>query len=319
MFLLKNNYNRETDIRYLKPLYIVANLLGLAPCYNFNNNKPSYPFWYKICGILNLLILLTIYMRFFITGIVKYRKYMTDTELIVDNLEYFLLNFFNVYTVLASFTFKKKYWFLLLKTFNSIDGLLKRKPNNNGSWFPLEFILFNIVMLCIFGMEMGIWFSYNVNTYFYYIFMRLQFYHIFLFVFLICLLSKNILIRYEYFNGILLEELYKLQMENWTCRTLNVLLELKLENLLMIYEHLTVLIQCFNDVFGWILLIFNGVIIMECLECINLILLSLFLNTAQNACWLSLPVSSLTLCLMVSFKNLSRVFSLTGVRGVQKV
>lgn len=307
MFLLKNKYNRKCDIRYLKLAYILANNLGLVPCFDFDNNVECNKKRYKLIAMFNCIIVLIAYVQFLFKGIDEFMKKMTETELTVDNLEYLLITLFNLYTILGSFTYHNKSWIILLKTFNDIDESLTRKlylmdnDNNDGSWFPLEFIAFNVVILSTFIFEIIIWFHYSMKPYIYYLCPRLQLYYIFVTALMICLFGRSLLNRYRSFNEMLLIEHDKLKNCNFA--HINKIIELKLDKMLIEYRYLNRLIKSFNNVFGWVILIFNGVVIMACLECFNLLVLSLYVIISFHYYQLtSIPVMMFTALLMVSCK-----------------
>lgn len=302
MFLFKNKYDRNSDIRYLKPAYILANNLGLVPCFDFENSKECHQKRYKLIAIFNCMIICISYIQFLFKGIDEFMKDMSETELIVDNLEYFLITLFNLYSILGSFTYHRQSWIIFLKTFNDIDRSLCRKSptDNKGSWFPLEFIIFNIFISFTFVFEMIIWFRFSVKPYIYYLCPRLELYYIFVTALIISLFSRSLLSRYKYFNRMLLKEHALLKNNDIDRAAICTLLEIKLNNILVLYRYLTRLIVCFNKVFGWVILIFNGVVIMACLECFNLMVLSLYVILNYHFYLLiSLPIMMFTALLMV--------------------
>lgn len=306
MFLLKSQYNKNNDIRFLKPAYRLANVLGIAPCYDFEQNVEHRQLWYRIYGIVNMMALLAIYFDFMSMGIGKLMYEMKRTEVFVDNLEYLLITFFNLVTIFGSVTYNRKQWPLLFKTFNDFDKCLNRRfEKNRGNWFPLQFIAFNVVISFVFLLEILLWFNYSMETYVHYMLPRLQMYYIFLTAFIITVISRSILTRYRYFNEFFESERQQLKIVQIKLHTL---LDFALDDILTLYQHLNSLIDCFNNIFGWIILIFYGVAIMVCLECINLLITSVFnydVNSLAEDYYLIIPVTLFALMFMVSFCSAS--------------
>lgn len=286
---------------YLKSSYNLANYLGLAPSYDFDNNKECYPTLYKIHGIFNTIFVTAIYIHFMINGVNNFMTYMYATELLVDNLEYFLITLFSWHTIIGSFTFNKKNWLKILNTFHAFDKDFGLQVNKKRNFFNLELLLFNIIVLSIFLLEILLWFNYNFESYINYVFARFEFYYIFITIFVLFVFSRSILFRYKCFNNLLLMEYYKLKNHKFSMAVLSALINIKLHQILKFYKYLNCLIDCFNKLYGWTILIYNGIIIMACLECINFMVLSIFIYNISLDRILSIPVILFTSVLMVSY------------------
>lgn len=274
----------KTGIYYLKPIYKLSNLLGLAPPYDFDNfeSKTQNHFYKYYCTAI-LCFLITTYIYSMYGSISRLYQLSQTTTIIIQILYYLFIMILNVITVFGSFIQNKLSWKKMLDTFKKLDSQinLMAKKRLLISTFNLQIIVGHLLLITVLGYDAYVGQdAYGIELFQYFICIKLEFYLIFITVILMCHFALAIKNRFESFNEILRKITiantpYIISKKSNSISPININIftsKGNLKNITRMFSTLSELVNLYNKIFGWQILVLMGIVLMALLESFNFIM-----------------------------------------------
>lgn len=248
-------------ITQIQPLYSLTTFFGQTPAFNFLSNDQSSKTLTYVRSIIMIFVSVSTF-AYFLYGCSAFLIYkMEPTEIIVNSILYFCTTVVNLLCIAGSLL-KNKSWIKMLQTFSALENQLIVKLNPNEIiWTYLELLIENmIVLLVLFYEVIGLVETFQETKY--YLAMRIQVYLLFLTIHLICKFALCLKSHLRQFNNLLLS----IGLTNRPGKK-NICYAIK------VYERLCYGYNMYNNIFGWEIFVFMGVVMLKLLESFNTIFL----------------------------------------------
>lgn len=256
-----------SDINSIRPLYKVANYLGLVPPYKAEEAKINFKYKCYCAGLT--LIIICAHIRNFMALSSKYKS--TTYDVLMIFIAYNVETFFSIVNILLSGFGDLKKFKLFINRFEKIDEDLKMVHKRKTKFFDKTMMQFVVVQVIIFGIFLYDFFAaFKAMDMTYYLIFLLSDYEHYMNVIMVLLIynyALSIKLRFEFFNKKIrrtiksyLKEPNK-ELQNKMCEELN--------KINRIYKKLTELVINFNEIFGWpifILCFFIGFAILDLVQ-----------------------------------------------------
>lgn len=282
---LSRKYSKKKT-SHLSPLYYLANFLALAPPIHFNNKQLSVAiFKFKLWALAVGFMIVSTYV-YCMNGtsetIFKSNK-MTTT--VIEIIFFLFTTAANVISVFGAAFFNMDSWFNMQRILNRIEHELPQiyTTNKHLTLHYLIIVFGNLVFGGILAFDVYINENvYGIAVYQYYLILRIQYYFIFVVVILSCASAWNIRKIFENFNEVLIKikpnHMYVVKVKHSnsispiTLERFNNLNHVK--STTKLFTILSDLVELYNKIFGWQILILMGIVLMTLLESFNFIMVS---------------------------------------------
>lgn len=271
---------------HLTPLFHLANFLALAPPISFKNKQSSAAiFKFKLWAVTVGLLIVSTYV-YCMNGtsrtIFKSNK-MTTT--VIEIIFFLFTTAANVISVFGAAFFNMESWFNMFRIFIRIEHELPQNytTNKHLTLHYLIVVFGNLVFAAILAFDVYINENlYGIAVYQYHLILRIQYYFIFVVVTLSCAFAWGIRKMFANFNEVLMKikpsHLYVVKAKRSnsispiTLDRFNNLNHVK--NTTKMFTVLSDLVELYNKIFGWQILILMGIVLMTLLESFNFIMVS---------------------------------------------
>ncbi|XP_028130736.1 putative gustatory receptor 39b [Diabrotica virgifera virgifera] len=268
-------YLRDFDINYIYDLLKFTELLAVTPPLNRKKQELTNYKYYHIIVIL-LIIIFAVYSSYGI--IVYFIPKFNGTSTTLRLICIIVITIMNVLSVLIA-ACNVDTWNMFLNVFKHLDQKLKYQSRSENNILKLELSTFYLVLLSIFGYDAYVWYcNYHWDLFKFTLFKYVNFIHGNVMMLVILHFAAALSNRYKRINNLLIKS-------NDFYNIFNCLIvkgsEEKLNNLKSIkevtdyYLLLSDLVEMFNKLFGWQILIVTEYVLLFFLEFFNGLMLSL--------------------------------------------
>ncbi|XP_017769754.1 PREDICTED: uncharacterized protein LOC108557659 [Nicrophorus vespilloides] len=191
----------------------------------------------------------------------------TTPQLILILFSTIISSFLNLYTIFGSFKWAVPKIQRLFDTFNEIDSILQEGRSHRMRSYVPVFGLIHVFIITIVFVAMYIWYKHMLLTDFHYLVQdQLQFYYIFIGVAIQINVLRHIKCRFEITNRLL---------ETMTfCENQSTM-----KSIFLLHEKLCNLVDIFNSLHGWHILLTMNNLIVDILLTLQLMISNLFNNS----------------------------------------
>lgn len=276
---------KRNVISYIKPIYQLANFLALSPPYNFDYiEKKTKAGNYKYYPVIFVSFIISAYCYGMYGSVKKIYPYSQTTTVVIQILFYFLIVLSNVISMLGGGFYSWKSWNLMLDTFSKVDSQVNfyKSESTSNKTFYFQIFVGHVFLFIVFGFDIYVGVeNYGMDIYQYYMCVRFQLYFILIEVILMCNFAISIKKRFKYFNDILRKiswnenKLFviKSKQKSITSLSLNSFGKLTdLKSITRMFTVLSELVELYNKIFGWQILILMGIVLLSLLESFNFIM-----------------------------------------------
>lgn len=259
---------------YILYVYQLASWCAICPLYDFKTKKYFKKTFQNIYSLGILTAILASYLNFIYGVFTFIYEYQTPKELIVDTTIYTVITILNSVSIMKLKSNFKNWKNLLriLKLIKKIKKLkLKRKNEMEKRYALLKLFFKMVLVVSIFSYESDIFV--RVLTYALYkfhFFLRYQY----------CFVYVQVLLVYNFANAIE-ENLRKFnerlvynytQIPNEIKFSKSIRMEITQKNIFKSYHELCDLIEIYNVLFGWKIIMIMGILMLSLLEALNFII-----------------------------------------------
>lgn len=311
---LKVRESKLNVISYMKQVYKLANILALAPPYNFDYiEKNNLVGTYKYYPIAMAIFVTTTYVYGMYGIVKKVFPLAQTTTIVIQVLFYLFIVSSNLMSMLGGGFYNWKAWNEMLDIFAKVDsqvGFSRIQKKSVITAFYIHIICGHALLLSVYSFDIYVGSTnYGMNIYQHYLCVRYQYYFIFIEVILMCNFAISIKQRFKYFNKMLKtistnnnKKIFVVKTKSISYAVPTELNSFGLNNLKSITRMFTVLselIHLYNKIFGWQILILLGMVLLSLLESFNFIMvygISVKETFGQNS-----PFDMICLSLLTTF------------------
>lgn len=244
-----------------------GNLVGITPPYNFETQKLKLTFLHECFVVFLFSLNLGVAFYFLIEKITTSYTNLHPVIVICQTL------LFNTIAVTCNVMFlfsvlNRNKWKDFLGIFDEIDAKMNYVMHDRRLRLVLELFLGHVSLLAIVlyeGFKTNVFFYFDQYKYFMHI--RIEYYVINIAVHLICKLTKSIEDRYVRFN-VLLESIMENESEYHKMAE-----ELDGQDFTRLWIRMQSMVDLFNKLFGWVILLLLGIATCSLLYTINLLII----------------------------------------------
>lgn len=265
ILLLQKKY----DIVLIKSYYYFASFLGLTPIYSFNHSKLLYPELHRYYVFLLFTLLFSFYI--YSTYGMFLQFFEGETTKIVFGLElimFFLMNFICTYGMYKSTYKKGKHWMNFLNGIIKFDAGLK-VINIEGKDLRIEvtgqilFVLFLIMYVTFWCVQKGFFFFQ------YYLIEVIEYLYMYTIIVLASKFALSLKKRFKICNKIIIQNT-KEDLSNVRISSKKFKLKLKGKmHYVHLFTKLSYLVELYNMLFGPLILIYLGRLLVGLIDSIN--------------------------------------------------
>lgn len=248
-------------MRTLKiPLYNYLSLLACTPLYNFKKGILIHEKYFKIFSIFMSSVLVMNFILYFYNFLLTVVVYSGETMHVPVLLTFILFHLFDVVVILNQAVLKRKDWMLLLKYMQQTEFVGGNKRFRTAKLFYVPYFI-----MFIFGTHSVIvWWRFKYKyTLGAFILQSIPDMLVTTTVFLMGNIALLIRYRLLYVN----EQLEQITTIVYVVKTLKENLLWKVRQFYKVIE----LIKLFNNIFGWCILIYSGIILIGFLSTCTLL------------------------------------------------
>lgn len=235
--------------------------LGFAIPYDFKNCRSvNIKNCYHYYTYLIMVTLIVIYIYSTINIAYNVMPVMTILQILTESAAYLFITILDVYAILIT-RIKRKKWMKLFNHFKQIDKLNARtlSERNCQKTMDIQIIIFHILYSLLEISNVFFWiYKYGFGYYRNYLFEVFIKYYEMIITILICNFTVSIKHRFEYYNFKLNEaRIYK---------------NLDIPTTKHLFKHLNMLIETYNDLFGFEILIILSISVVAMLDLLSYVL-----------------------------------------------
>nr|QBB73007.1 gustatory receptor [Protaetia brevitarsis] len=271
--------SRDTNIRYITPLFKLCTLLCIIPPYDFRNYKFTICIKYRIYRALVLVFLLGGAVYCFISKVLYTFDMIQNTVVVVNVLAYISFFLINVTSVTSANFNNFKSLDKFMNELVSIDRKLLAYHITNktktSTWLWLEIFLNHVVLFFVMLFDGTLWYLASDNKFhFYMLYENLQKYHTHILSHLMVNLIICLKHRYRIANNLLAEAVKQRDVVNISTKILFKPYKdvYTVKNVIKIFIGLNRMIEYFNKIYGWTLLCIHINIIASLLVSLDFII-----------------------------------------------
>lgn len=156
--LINEEYNRKSNVNFIKPLHYLGNIFGVVPFYDFKRRIRTKRKIGKIYGIL--LIAVHIYSFYgFIVGM----ELKENGNILFGSIFFALYSFMSLTSIISIFIFSIIHGNTYVKLLNKIEKVDSRiKCNEKSDYCIFELLIANILIIFISFYDYPNWYSFGL-------------------------------------------------------------------------------------------------------------------------------------------------------------
>lgn len=242
-------------LKQLNPLFVLGSILGILPAYSFKKKNFIGVSYFKL--YTSILLFTTISLYFYeIRGRILNETYLNTVFLILKNLQHLMLYFMNCSAILQLSFIKFNDLSKCLELFSGVDRVLFKFTTKKNRKDAL--LIIDLAIGLPFVLLLLIYSAYIAESVFkYYVINRIQYFYCFVIVMFIRHLACGVEAR--------------LRIINTNFQSANIPLN-AIKNLMESYAKLNEIIDIWNQLFGWIIVLLLIMLSGSILECLDIVL-----------------------------------------------
>lgn len=267
--------NKYKDIKSIRPIFYLSNVLATAPTYSFKSQECSFAKLHCIYSMF-ILILVLIMCLWSIQGRYSWNyKAMKATMITLDMLSFITLLILNCLSILKLVLWpdnKFRKFLNLLRLFDAKSHI--PVIDHIPGCFIIEMCFYQMYLIGFYVCDSMFWLTHFHISYFkYYLFRYVQYYQCVTLGFLITQYAKLITDRFKYIND-MLKTSKKISGDNISYLTdkKHLIDYNNIKRAHILYNDLCIIVDLFNTVFGGMLLLITLSFVIGLLEPLNLMM-----------------------------------------------